>query len=65
MCDSDFARASDLFDLYVDWERRLAREIPFLQQVLCASGATRVAEALDSGAARDKLDAWIGFSRSV
>jgi SAM-dependent methyltransferase len=44
MSGSDFARASDLFDRYVDWERRLAREVPFLEQVLKAAGATRVAD---------------------
>jgi len=40
----NFSRASDVFDLYIDWQRRLAREIPFLQKVLAAGGARRVAD---------------------
>lgn len=30
----DFSRAGEVFDLYVDWKRRLAREIPFLERVI-------------------------------
>jgi len=40
----DFSRAADLFDLYVDWDRRLSREIPFLVEKLSAAGACRVAD---------------------
>lgn len=40
----EFSRASDVFDLYIDWERRLAREIPFLQKILAGGGARSVAD---------------------
>ena len=40
----EFSRASDVFDLYIDWQRRLAREIPFLQKILSDGGARSVAD---------------------
>jgi SAM-dependent methyltransferase len=43
----DFSRAGEVFDLYVDWKRRLAREIPFLERVIGepASGSRTLAVA--------------------
>ena len=40
----DFREASLLFDLYIDWERRLAKEMPFLLTRLGGTGAKRVAD---------------------
>ncbi len=39
-----FSDSGEMFDLYVDWPRRLAREIPFLKEVLSGAGARRVAD---------------------
>jgi ubiquinone/menaquinone biosynthesis C-methylase UbiE len=39
-----FSDTGELFDLYVDWPRRLAREIPFLKEVLSSAGARRIAD---------------------
>jgi SAM-dependent methyltransferase len=44
MNDRSFSSAGDVFDLYVDWKRRLAREIPFLVQLFEAAGARRIAD---------------------
>ena len=40
----DFRNAAEVFDRYVDWERRLAREVPFLARTLERAGARRVAD---------------------
>ncbi len=45
----DFSRASDVFDLYIDWERRLAREIPFLQKVFSEAGVREAADVACGG----------------
>jgi SAM-dependent methyltransferase len=39
----DFEAASSLFDLYVDWSRRLAREMPYLQNRI-GQGHAKVAD---------------------
>lgn len=42
---TNFEESADLFDSYVDWERRLAREIPFLVEVLrTEAAAERIAD---------------------
>jgi len=40
----DFSDAGEVFDLYVDWPRRLAREIPFLEETLNASPGRSVVD---------------------
>jgi SAM-dependent methyltransferase len=39
-----FDEASTIFELYIDWERRLKREIPFLVSLLRQEGAKRIAD---------------------
>ena len=40
----EFGAASLLFERYVDWERRLSREVPFLEAQLAREGARNVAD---------------------
>jgi SAM-dependent methyltransferase len=40
----EFDSASEIFDLYIDWKRRLAREMPFLIERLNRAQCTRVAD---------------------
>lgn len=40
----EFKKASEIFDLYIDWDRRLEREIPFLLSRLKKDGFTRIAD---------------------
>lgn len=43
-CSMEFKKASEIFDLYIDWDRRLEREIPYLLSRLKKDGFTRVAD---------------------
>ena len=42
--DMDFKKASEIFDLYIDWDRRLAREMPYLISRLESAGCRKVVD---------------------
>jgi SAM-dependent methyltransferase len=42
--DMDFKKASEIFDLYIDWDRRLAREMPYLISRLESAACRKVVD---------------------
>ena len=40
----DFKKASEIFDLYIDWDRRLAREMPYLLSRLESNACRKVVD---------------------
>ena len=40
----DFIKAAELFDFYIDWDRRLTREMPLIRECLAQAGAHTVAD---------------------